>query len=128
MKTKFAKIIVGMAIFASAAVGAAEEPDMPGVAPEPAGGWKTKMICISAPASKDVGRFCAFVKDTLKPAGIEAVVLLVRYKYKFTSHPECATKDAISRSQRRLVDGIVQAHSCAGVSPWNRVGREKCAP
>ena len=103
MRTSFARVIAGVAIFASAVVGAAEELDMPGVAPEPAGGWKTKAICLFAPEPKDVGRFCAFVKDTLKPAGVEAVVLIVRYKYKFTSHPECATKDAISLADAKAI-------------------------
>ena len=98
----FALVVAGVTIFVSA-FGAAEDQDMPGVAPEPAGGWKTKAICISVPAPKDVGRFCTFVKDTLKPAGVDTVVLLVRYKYKFTSHPGCATKDAISLDDAKAI-------------------------
>ena len=98
----FALVVAGVTIFVSA-FGAAEDQDMPGVAPEPAGGWKTKAICISVPAPKDVGRFCTFVKDTLKPAGVDTVVLLVRYKYQFTSHPGCVTKDAISLDDAKAI-------------------------
>ena len=98
----FALVVAGVTIFVSA-FGAAEDQDMPGVAPEPAGGWKTKAICISVPAPKDVGRFCTFVKDTLKPAGVDTVVLLVRYKFQFTSHPGCVTKDAISLDDAKAI-------------------------
>ena len=103
LRKSFVQVVAGVAIFVSAAIGAAEESDMPGAAPEPAGGWKTKAICISAPAPKDVGRFCAFVKDTLKPAGVDAVVLLVRYNYKFASHPGCATRGAISLADAKAI-------------------------
>ena len=103
MKYRIIFAAVALAAVALAAVALAAEPDVPGVAPEPAGGWKTRAICISVPAPKNVGRFCAFVKDTLKPAGVDAVVLLVRYKYKFASHPGCATGDAISLADAKAI-------------------------
>ena len=92
---------------------AAALPDMAGVAPEPPGGWKTKAMSISVPAPKDVGRFCSFVKNTLKPSGVDAIVLLVRYNYKFTSHPECAGSNAISLADAKA---IKRACDEAGVS------------
>lgn len=114
--------VVGMAM--AAAVGAAEKPGDFGAVPEPAGGWKTKAICVSAPDSKDVGRFCSFVKGTLKPAGVDTVVLLVRYKYKFKSHPECATKGALSLEDAKAIKRACDDAGVRLVPKMNLMGHQ----
>ena len=103
--------IIAAAIMAAAAVAAAgnDRADMPGVAPEPAGGWKSRGIAIAAPSPADVGRFCAFVKNTLKPAGVDTLVLLVRYRYQFKSHPECRSGDPISLADARAIRAACDA-------------------
>lgn len=115
------------AVFAAtiAAAGPADAlPDMPGTAPEPPGGWKTKAISISAPAPKDVGRFCDFVKNTLKPSGVDAIVLLVRYNYKFASHPECAGKNAISPADAKAIKRACDEAGVRLIPKMNLLGHQ----
>lgn len=51
--------------------------------------WRSKALNIFAPHPEEVDRFCAFVKDKLAKDGIDTIVMIVRYNYRFTSHPEC---------------------------------------
>ena len=84
---------LGAALAAGAAL-CADAPD---------GGWKSRAIAISAPAKADVERFNAFVRDTLAPAGVDTIVLLVRYRYAFKSHPECAAENPLSADDARAI-------------------------
>ena len=102
-------------------------PDMAGVAPEPPGGWKTKAMAISVPAPKDVGRFCSFVKNTLKPSGVEAIVLLVRYNYKFASHPECAGGNAISLADAKAIKRACDEAGVRLIPKMNLLGHQSGA-
>ena len=102
-------------------------PDMAGVAPEPPGGWKTKAMAIGVPAPKDVGRFCSFVKNTLKPSGVEAIVLLVRYNYKFASHPECAGGNAISLADAKAIKRACDETGVRLIPKMNLLGHQSGA-
>lgn len=51
--------------------------------------WKSKALNVFAPHPDEVDRFCAFVKDELAKDGIDTIMMIVRYNYMFTSHPEC---------------------------------------
>ena len=118
--------IIAAAIMAAAAIAAAENDlaDMPGVAPEPAGGWKSRGIAIAAPSPADVGRFCAFVKNTLKPAGVDTLVLLVRYRYQFKSHPECRSGDPISLADARSIKAACDAAGIRLIPKMNLLGHQ----
>ena len=112
------------AVVAALSFTAFAEADMPGVSPAPAGGWKSRGIAIGAPRPKDVARFCAFIKDTLKPAGVDTIVLLVRYRYKFASHPECVAGDAISLADAKAIKAACDAAGMRLIPKMNLLGHQ----
>ena len=60
--------------------------------------WKAKAICIDPPATKNLDRFCSFITDRLGPDGFKTLVLRVRYRYQFESHPDCRGTDPLSKA------------------------------
>jgi len=98
--------------------------DVVGSCPEPADGWKSRAIVMTAPATDGIGRFNAFVTNTLAPAGVDTLVLLVRYRYQFKSHPECAEPDALSRADVRSIKAACDARGIRLVPKMNLLGHQ----
>ncbi|MCQ2388205.1 MAG: family 20 glycosylhydrolase [Kiritimatiellae bacterium] len=92
--------------------------------PEPAGGWKSRAIVLSAPMPNEVARFNAFVKNTLAPAGVDTLVLLTRYRYQFKSHPECAASNALSHADARAIKAACDACNVRLVPKMNLLGHQ----
>ncbi len=93
----------------------------------PDGGWKSRAIAISAPAKADVERFNAFVRDTLAPAGVDTIVLLVRYRYAFKSHPECAAENPLSADDARAIRAACDAAGIRLIPDMNLFGHQGSA-
>jgi hypothetical protein len=56
--------------------------------------WKVKGICLGAPKPGELALFEEFVEKKLAPGGCNLIVMLVRYRYQFKSHPECTSPDS----------------------------------
>ena len=56
--------------------------------------WKTRGICINAPMPDEIDLFEEFLETKLAPGGCNLIVMLVRYRYQFKSHPECASPNS----------------------------------
>lgn len=93
-------------------------------APEPAGGWKTMGIVMSAPKPDEVARFCMFVRETLAVAGVDLLVLLVRYAYQFKTHPECAEPDALSCANVKAIKSVCDECGIRLVPKMNLLGHQ----
>ncbi len=115
------KMVLALVAMAVAAPLAA---DVTGHCPEPAGGWKSRAIVMTAPVPDDLDRFNAFVTNTLAPAGVDTLVLLVRYRYQFKSHPECAESNALSRAAIRSIKAACDARGIKLVPKMNLLGHQ----
>lgn len=71
--------------------------------------WKGRSICIDPPATTNLDRFCAFVRDRLGPDGFGTLILRIDYRYRFESHPECRGRDPLSKE-----DAAKIVASCRG--------------
>jgi hypothetical protein len=71
-----------------------------------------KALLLTVPDSKDVPMFCDFIRDALPKEGVNTLVLRIRYKYKFKSHPELADQGALSEQELKA---IVKACRDAGI-------------
>jgi len=63
-------------------------------------GWSdlpVRALLLSAPATKDVSLLCKFIREVLPKEGVNTLVLRIEYRYQFSSHPELADFDALSR-------------------------------
>lgn len=93
-------------------------------APAPAGGWKDTAIEMRSPKPSEVARFCGFVTNFLAPAGVKTVVLRTEYDYRFTSHPECADVNALSREEVRTIRAACLSKGMRLVPKMNALGHQ----
>ena len=85
-------------------------------------------ICLSAPQTKDVDRFCAFVKNRLAKDGFDTVVLLTRYRYAFKSHPECAGGDPLSEADVKKILAACRTSHIQLIPKMNLLGHQDKVP
>jgi hypothetical protein len=71
-----------------------------------------RALLLFSPDPPDVDQFCRFVREVLPKEGVNVLVLLFRYRYKFQTHPELADRGAIGRDD---VKKILEACRAAGV-------------
>lgn len=73
--------------------------------------WRSKGIVLTAPMLRDVELVCEFIEKYL--AGkVDLVILQTRYRYRFTSHPECIGGEPLSRED---VKKLLAAARRAGI-------------
>ena len=65
-----------------------------------------KALLLTVPDPEDVPMFCRFIKEALPKEGVNTLVLRIRYKYQFKTHPELADEKALTEQQLKQ---IVQA-------------------
>ena len=90
--------------------------------------WKTRGFCVGAPATADVPRFCAFVTNTLAPAGVNTIVFQIGYCYRFRKHRMCTGKDELTQAD---VDAVRAACASCGirlVPKMNLLGHQQESP
>ena len=82
-------------------------------------------ICLSAPQTKDVDRFCAFIKDRLAKDGFDTLVVLTRYRYAFKNHPECADADPLSEADVKKIVAACRASHIELIPKMNLLGHQE---
>lgn len=68
-------------------------------------------LCINAPRPAGVDSFVTFIKKELPSRKVNTLFLLIDYRYQFSSHPELADTDALSKADvKRVVQACKQYH------------------
>jgi hypothetical protein len=87
--------------------------------------WKVRGICISAPKPGELELFENFVEQFLVPGGCNLIVLLLRYRYQFKSHPECANPDEpLDAAQAKQIVDLCKKHGVRLVPKMNLLGHQ----
>jgi len=71
-----------------------------------------RALLMWGPSPEDVALYCRFIRDALPTEGVNTLVAMFNYGFKFKSHPELAEKRSLSREQVRE---ILRACRDAGV-------------
>ena len=86
--------------------------------------WKSRALCLEAPPTAQVDRFCRFIGDVLAKDKIDTLVLLTRYRYQFASHPECRGEDPISFEDARKIKAACDANHIRLIPKMNLLGHQ----
>ena len=86
--------------------------------------WKSKALNIFAPHPDEVDRFCAFIENELVPDGIDTIMMIVRYNYAFTSHPECRGDYPLSKADCQKMVETCRKHGIRLVPNMNLLGHQ----
>ncbi len=81
-------------------------------------------VCIKAPLPNEVDRFCEFMQDRLAKDGVSTIVLLIRYNYQFTSHPECSAKAALTLADAKKLTSTARKLGITIIPKMNLMGHQ----
>ena len=88
--------------------------------------WKTKGIVLTAPQpyKNEVATVAEFIERVLAPAGVNLVVLQVRYRYQFKKHPECQGFDPLSYDDVKLLLNTCRRNGIRLIPKMNLLGHQ----
>ena len=86
--------------------------------------WKTRGICVSAPASNEIELFKEFVEKKLAPGKCNLMVMIIRYRYQWKSHPECMGKDPLSEEQVKEMVKVCRDNGIRLIPDMNLLGHQ----
>jgi len=86
-----------------------------------------KGFCIGSPAPKDVDRFIKFINDELAPRGVNTLLLLGDYNYKFTTYPQLSDSDALTKTEVKKIVAACKMHGIKIIPQINLIGHQSWA-
>lgn len=86
--------------------------------------WPSRGVLMYAPPTDQVDRFCQFVRDVFVKDGIDTMVLLVRYRYQFESHPGCRGVDPISKADAKKIADTCRECGIHLIPKMNMLGHQ----
>ncbi|HOB85390.1 MAG TPA: family 20 glycosylhydrolase, partial [Bacteroidales bacterium] len=89
--------------------------------------YPVKGFCINAPATGQVDRFLKFVNEELATRGVNTLLLLVDYGYKYQSYPQLRDKDALTKAEVKKIVKACRNHNIRIIPQINLLGHQSWA-
>ncbi len=86
--------------------------------------WETKGIVLTAPLTNEIDDVVKFIDEYISPRGFNMIVLQVRYRYQFTSHPEVWGYDPLSMQDVKKLLAVCKKHNIKLVPKMNLLGHQ----
>ena len=86
--------------------------------------WKIRGICVDAPRSEDVGLLIRLIRERFAADGINTMVLLLRYRFAFETHPECRGDDPLSKSDVSAIRAVCKENGIELIPKMNLFGHQ----
>lgn len=90
--------------------------------------WNTTAIVLTAPFRKDIDKVLRLIDEYLAPKGCNMIVLQVRYRYDFHSHPECRGMDPLTYDDVKKFVAVCKKHNIKLVPKMNLIGHQSGLP
>ncbi|PHN03028.1 family 20 glycosylhydrolase [Flavilitoribacter nigricans] len=81
-------------------------------------------FCIGAPGADGVERFVKFIREELAPRGINTLILRIDYNYQYTSRPELANPNGLSKADVTSMLEACREHGISMVPQVNLLGHQ----
>ncbi len=81
-------------------------------------------FCIPAPSGNRVDEFIKFIEEELAPRSVNTLILRVDYGFQFTSHPEMADKNGLSKEQAQKIAAACKRHQIRIIPLVNLLGHQ----
>lgn len=86
--------------------------------------WKIKGIVLTAPLTNEIEDVKNLIKEYLKPRGFNLIILQVRYRYQFKSHPEIRGYDPLSYEDVKGLVNVCRKNGITLVPKMNLIGHQ----
>lgn len=83
-----------------------------------------KGLCIAAPSTDRMDDFIAFIENELAPRKVNTLILRVDYNYQYTSRPELANEDGLSRTDVKKLVEACQSTNIRIIPQVNLLGHQ----
>ena len=81
-------------------------------------------FCIGAPSVKDVDRFIKFIDEELASRKVNTLILRIDYNYQYTSHPELADSNALSKNDVSKIVAVCKKDHINLIPQVNLLGHQ----
>lgn len=85
--------------------------------------WKNRGIVLTAPMIRDVDTVCSFIESYLAQK-VDLLVLQMRYRYRFTSHPECMGCEPLSQEDVKKIVRVCKNNGIRLIPKMNLIGHQ----
>jgi Glycosyl hydrolase family 20, catalytic domain len=89
--------------------------------------FQIRGFCINVPRPDGVDRFVKFIDEELAPRGVNTLVLLVDYSFKFESYPELADSAALTKSDCRKIVKVCRKNNIKIIPQIDLLGHQSWA-
>jgi hypothetical protein len=86
--------------------------------------YPVKGFCIGAPSSGQLDRFVKFIDEELAPRGVNTLILLVEYNYKYQTYPQLADSAALSKAEVKKIVNACQKNGIRIIPQINMLGHQ----
>ena len=90
--------------------------------------WKIKGIVLTAPLTHELDDVVKFIDEYLAPRGFNMLVLQVRYRYQFKTHPEVWGYDPLSYDDVKKLLAVCKKNNIKIVPKMNLIGHQSGFP
>ena len=98
-----------------------------GLAAAAGGTLPVRALHIAAPKPGEVPLCVRFIREALPREGVNVLVMEFDYRYQFTSHPEVADQDALSKSDVQAIAAAARASGVRLIPLVNLLGHQSWA-
>ena len=81
-------------------------------------------FCIPAPSGNRIEEFIKFIEEELAPRSVNTLILRVDYGFQFTSRPEMADKNGLSKEQAQKIAAACKKHQIRIIPLVNLLGHQ----
>ena len=86
--------------------------------------WTTKGIVLTAPLTDEIDDVIKLIDEYLAPRGFNLIILQVRYRYQFKSHPEVWGYDPLSEKDVKRLLEVCRKNNIRLVPKMNLIGHQ----
>ena len=86
--------------------------------------WKTKGIVLTSPLTEEIDDVIKFIDEYLAPRGFNLIVMQVRYRYQFGSHPQIRGYDPLSFEDAKRLLSVCRKNNIKLVPKMNLIGHQ----
>jgi hypothetical protein len=86
--------------------------------------WPFRGLCLGVPRQQDFDVFKRLISEVLPRYGCNALVLLIRYRYQFASHPRVSDEGALTPAQAAEIAALCRQNGIRLIPKMNLLGHQ----
>lgn len=86
--------------------------------------WPFRGFCLNVPRQQDIEVFKRLISEVLPAYNCNTLVLLIRYNYRFKSHPDVSEREPLTSSQAAEIAALCRQNNIRIIPKMNLLGHQ----